>query len=414
MQDADLYGQLLGLESPWKVARVTLDIKGQRVDVYLEHGEGLLWPCPVCQKKFPGYDHKEERVWRHLDTMQFQTWVHARLPRVECPDHGVKQVEVSWAEAGSRFTKFFERFAIDVSRETDTKGASRILRLSWDEAWGIQERAVDRGIARKPPLVLRLMGVDEKSMGHGQQRYMTIVYNLEKSTVEWMGEDRKKETLDSFFQTLTAEQRAAIEAVSLDMWDPFIASIMEHLPDTEKKVVFNRFHIMKHAGEAVDKVRKSENSLLLEAGDPTLKGTRYVWLYREKNLPEKYQTRFDELREMHLKTGRAYAWKEALGGLWEYQSEEWARKYWRRLYWWATHSRLRPVMEVGRMIKSHLSGVMAYFAHRITNAVAEGLNSKITTIQKIAYRFRNREHFKTAVLFRCGGLDLYPATHPIV
>lgn len=412
MQDVELFRRILGVEPPWAVARVDLSVKEQRVDVWLEHPGGVAFPCPQCGEKLSLYDHKEEREWRHLDMMQLQTWVHAKMPRVQCPDHGVKQVDVSWAESGSRFTKFFERFAIDVSQETDTKGASKILKLSWDEAWGIQKRAVARGLARKSPLVLRKMGVDEKSVGHGQQ-YMTLVYNLENSTVEWIGEERKKETLDRFFQSLTVEQRAAIEAVGLDMWDPFIASIMEHVPEAEGKIVFDRFHIMKHANEGVDKVRKSENRELWKDGDPTLKGSKYLWLHREKNLPEKHRTRFEELQALHLKTGRAYALKEALAELWDYQSHGWAESYRARWHFWATHSRLKPMIDVARMVKDHLKGVMNYFTHRITNAVAEGLNSKIATVQKMAYGFRNREHFKTAVLFRCGGLNLYPVTHPI-
>ena len=378
----------------------------------MEHADGVAFPCPQCGKKLSLYDHKEEREWRHLDTMQLQTWVHARMPRVECPHHGVKQVDVSWAEPNSRYTKFFERFAIDVSQETDTKGASKILRLSWDEAGNIPERTVVRGIARKPPLVLRLMGVDEKAVGHGQQ-YATLVYDLEKGTVEGVGEERKKETLDLFFQSLTGEQRAAIEGVALDMWDPFISSIEEHVPGGMEKLVFDRFHIMKHANVGVDTVRKSENRALWKEGNPTRKGSKYVWLYRGENLPERYQDRFAALRALHLKTGRAHALKEALAELWDSQSPGWARNYWRRWYFWATHSRLEPMKRVAAMIKDHLRGVMNFFTHRITNAVAEGLNSKIATIQKMAYGFRNKGHFRTAVLFRCGGLDLYPETHPI-
>ncbi|MCI4323655.1 MAG: ISL3 family transposase [Thermoplasmata archaeon] len=412
VQDAELFRKILGVEPPWSVARVDLSVKDQRIDVWLEHADGVAFPCPQCGKKLTLYDQKEEREWRHLDTMQLQTWVHAKVPRVECPDHGVKQVEVSWAESGSRFTKFFERFAIDVSQETDTKGASKILRLSWDESWGIQERAVARGMARKPPLALRLMGVDEKAVGHGHQ-YMTLVYDLERSTVEWIGEERKRETLDNYFRTLSEAQRRRIEAVGMDMWVPFIESVRANVPDAEGKIVFDRFHIMQHAGVGVDLVRKKENRELLLTGDPTLKGSKYLWLYREKNLPEKHRDRFEELRSLHLKTGRAYALKEGLGDLWSYQSEGWARKYWRRWYWWATHSRLKPMADVARMVKDHLTGVMTYFTHRITNAVAEGLNSKIATIQKMAYGYRNKDHFRTAVLFRCGGLDLYPSNHPI-
>jgi len=412
VQDADLWSRLLGLEPPWTVGRIDLNLHEQKVEVYLDPAEGALWTCPPCGKKLPAYDHKEERVWRHLDTMAFQTWVHARPPRVNCPDHGVRPVEVPWAESGSRFTKFFERFAIDVSQETDTQGASKILKLSWDEAGGIPERAVVRGIARKPPLALRLMGVDEKAVGHGHQ-YMTLVYDLERSTVEWIGEERKRETLDRYFGTLSEEQRRGIQAVGMDLWGPYIESTRANVPGAEGKIVFDRFHIMQHAGIGVDLVRKKENRELLLTGDPTLKGSKYLWLYREKNLPEKHRDRFAELRSLHLKTGRAYALKEALGDRWHYQSEGWARKYWRRWYWWATHSRLKPMTEVARRVKDHLTGVMSYFTHRITNAVAEGLNSKIATIQKMAYGFRNKDHFRTAVLFRCGGLQLYPETHTI-
>ena len=291
----------------------------------------------------------------------------------------------------------------------DTAAAAELLGISGDEAWGIQERAVVRGLAAKPPLQLRQMGVDEKAVGHGQD-YATLVYNLEKATVEWVGEGRKKETLDAFFGSLSLEQRAAIEAVGLDMWDPFIASILEHVPSAEEKMVFDRFHIAKHANEGVDKVRKSENRELWASGDPTLKGSKYLWLYRRENLPEKHRDRFAALQALHLKTGRAYALKEALAGLWDYASLGWATRYWRRWYFWATHSRLSPMIEVAQMVRDHLKGVLNFFTHRITNAVAEGLNSKIATIQKMTYGIRNRDHFRTAVLFRCGGLSLYPRT----
>jgi transposase len=409
VQDTELYRHLLGIVTPWTVDRVEMDPKERRVDVWAAHPPGERWPCPECGRALALFDHAEERVWRHLDSCAFHTFLHARVPRVECPQHGKLQVRVPWAEPNSRFTALFERWSIQVMQQTDTAAAAELLGISWDEAWGIQERAVARGLAVKPPLALRTMGVDEKAVGHGQD-YATLVYNLEASTVEWVGEGRKKETLDAFFGTLSLEQRAAIEAVALDMWDPFLASIGEHVPGAMEKMVFDRFHIMKHANEGVDQVRKRENRELWKEGDPTLKGSKYLWLYRGENLPEKHRDRFSILQALHLKTGRAYALKEALVELWGYSSLGWARKYWRRWHFWATHSRLEPMRRVATMIKDHLTGVMNYFAHRITNAVAEGLNSKIATIQKMAYGFRNKSHFRTAVLFRCGGLSLYPGT----
>ncbi len=303
--------------------------------MYLVHADGALWPCPECGKRLPAYDHKDERVWRHLDTMAFQTWVHARPPRVECQEHGVRQAGVPWAEPNSRFTKFFERFAIDVTQETDTKGAGKILKLSWDEVWGVQERAVARGLRAKPPVALRVMGVDEKAVGHGHQ-YATIVYNLEKGTVGWVGEDRRKETLDRFFQSLSAEQRTGIEAVGLDMWGPFIASIGEHVPEADGKLVFDPFHIVGHMNEAVNDVRKREHRPLSEEGKSPLVGTRFWWLYGRENLPERHQEGFAALQATHLKTGRAYAIKEALRDRWAQDSSRTGAAYWRWWHFWAT------------------------------------------------------------------------------
>ncbi len=412
MRDVELYRHLLGLEAPWTVVRVELAVREQRVDVWAGHGEGQRWPCPECGVELPVYDHAEERAWRHLDSCQFMTYLHARPPRVACPTHGVRQVRVPWAEARARFTALFERLAIDVLKETDILGATRILRISWDEAWHILEQAVRRGRRVKGPRVPRRMGVDEKAAAKGQ-RYLTLVCDLDQATVEYIADERKQASLDGYFQGLSKEQRSGIEAVAMDMWEPYIQSVRTHVPDAEAKVVFDRYHIMSHMGEAVNDVRKREHRERRAAGDETLSGSKYLWLYAEENLPEKHWERFAILKALNLKTGRAWAIKESLRELWQYTRLGWARRHWQRWYFWATHSRLTPVIEAAKLIQRHLPNVMTFFAHRITNAVSEGLNSKIQTIKKMAYGFRNREHFKTAIYFHCGGLNLYPVTHGI-
>lgn len=410
MRDTDLYQYLLGLQSPWTVGRVELNLQEQRVDVWAEHPEGVRWACKECGQELPLYDHSDERTWRHLDSCQFKTFLHARPPRVNCPDHGVRQARLPWAEQHARFTAMFERLAIDVLRETDISGATQILRISWDEAWHLMERAVARGRLAKKERICPLLGVDEDAVAKGH-KYMTIVCDLERGTVEHIAEDRKQGSLDEYFRSLTPTQLAGIEAVAIDMWDPFARSILEHVPEPEDKIVYDRFHIMGHVGKAVDTVRKREHRMLTAIGDETLKGTKYLWLYAAENLPDRHRVRFDQLRAIQLKTGRAWAIKESLRELWNYRSYAWAKKHWLRWYFWATHSRLAPIIAVAQLIKRHLLNVLAYFDHPITNAVAEGLNSKIQTIKKAAYGFRNRDHFKTAVYFHCGGLDLYPVTH---
>ena len=161
-----------------------------------------------------------ERVWRHLDSCQFFSYLHARVPRIACAAHGVRQVSVPWAEARGRFTKLFERLAIDVLKACDMSSAAALLRISWNEAWRIQERAVERGLARKKEKPLSKIGVDEKAIAKGHQS-MTLVCDLLERTIEYVGEGRKTESLETFYQTLSPEQRNGIRAVSMDMWDPF-------------------------------------------------------------------------------------------------------------------------------------------------------------------------------------------------
>ena len=317
------------------------------------------------------------------------------------------QVRLPWAEPHARFTALFERLAIDLLRETSVEGATRILRISWEEAWHILERAVARGLTAKENRPVTYLGVDEVAIARGH-KYMTVVCDIEGGTVEHVAEDRKQESLDSYFKRLSPEQLAAIEGVAVDMWDPFARSILEHVPDAEGKIVYDRFHIMTHVGKAVDTVRKREHRVRSSLGDDTLKGSKYLWLYGAENLPEKHRARFEDLRAINRQTGRAWAVKESLRDLWSYRSWGWGLRHWKRWYFWATHSRLAPMIAAANLIKRHLMNVLTYFDHRITNATSEGINSKILTLKKAACGFRNREHFKAAIYFHCGASSFIP------
>jgi len=408
MNSVDLYRQLLGLTAPWMVERVELDIARQHVEVHVGHPAGQRFACPECGCELGVYDHLGERVWRHLDSCQFLTYLHARPPRVSCPEHGVRQVTLPWAQVGSRFTNLFETLAIDVLQAANVKKAAAILRITWDEAWHLMERAVSRGRAAKGTGMPRQMGVDEKAIAKGH-RYMTLVCDLEEATVEYIGEERKQTSLTAYFDAFPKAARAKVEAISLDMWPAYIQACRDKVPGADDKMVFDRFHLMRHVVEAVDKVRKQEHKALMEAGDDTLTKSKYLWLTNPENMTDKARARFAELKSVELKTGRAWALKEALRELWSYTSAAWAAKFWKRWFFWATHSRLAPMIEAAKLIARHLPNVLTYFKHRITNAVAEGLNSKIATVQKRACGYRNSNNFKIAVYFHCGGLNLYPA-----
>ena len=291
MHDTALYQYLLGLKSPWTVSRVQLNITGQCVDVWAEHPEDAAWACPHGTKKLPLYDHAEERTWRPLDGGQFQTHLHARIPRVACGEHGVVQITVPWAEPRSRFTLLFERLALDVLSQCDVSGATRILRISWDEARGLMQRAVTRGRARKTAQIVRRVGGDEKAAAKGH-RYLTLVCDLDEGTVEHSAEDRTQESLNGYYAGLTQEQLDGIEAGAMDRWEPYIQATRAQVPDAAEKIVFDRFHVMGHIGKAVDTVRKQEHRALMESGDETLKGSTYLWLDSRENVPERRREEF--------------------------------------------------------------------------------------------------------------------------
>ena len=291
MESVELYRQLLGLRAPWTVEGVELDVARQHVDVRVGHAAGQQFACPECGQELAVYDHLAERAWRHLDSCQFLTYLHARPPRVSCPEHGVRQVTMPWAEAGSRFTNMFEALAIDVLQATNVKRAAEILRITWDEAWHLMERAVIRGRVAKGSEMPRQIGIDEKAIAKGH-RYMTLVCDLEEATVEYIGEERKETSLSAYFEAFPKESREGIEAISLDMWPAYINACQAHVPDADEKMVFDRFHIMRHVLDAVDKVRKQEHKARMKAGDDTLARSKYLWLTNPENMTDKAKARF--------------------------------------------------------------------------------------------------------------------------
>lgn len=406
MRDTEFYEVLLGLSDLWKVTKVELNSAAGRVDVWVEDRPGVKWSCPECQDKAAVYDHSEERVWRHLNTCQFGTYIHCRLPRVKCPKHGVRQVLAPWAEASSRFTLLFENWVIDTLKECDITGSNRLTGTSWYEAWNIMDKAVERGLSRKQSRVPEYLGVDEKSFAK-RHRYETLICDLSNGTVECVIGDRRQDSLEAYFGQFSKEELKGIKAIVMDMWDPYIAATKELVPGAEDKIVFDRFHVIRQVTEALDKVRRQEHKALTAQGDDSLKGTKHLWLMNEERIPEWRREEFDEIRKMKLKTARAWAIKESLRRFWEYRYPKNAEKYFKRWYFWATHSRLKPIIKAAKTLKRYLSNILTYFRHPITNSVTEGLNSKIQMIKQMACGFRNREHYRKAILFHCGGLDLY-------
>jgi transposase len=362
------------------VDSVELKLEQGEVHVRLAHDDVIGWSCPECGASCKLYDHQPERQWRHLDRCQYQTVLHAEPPRSECSQHGVRVVKLPWAEPSSRFTALFEALAIEWLKEARQKAVAGQLGLSWDEIHGIMERAVQRGLERREAETVSQIGVDEKAFRKGHS-YLTLVNDLVRGRVLYVAEERRQSSLAGFWGTLTAEQIAGIEAVVMDMWDPYITSVREHVPGAGGKIVFDKFHIAQHLGGAVDRVRRKENKTLRAAGDDRLKRTRYDWLRNPAAMEPKDRRECAELRMSGLKTARAWALKETAMTLYSYVYERPARKHFR---WWhggAVRSRLQPVIEVARMRKRRFENIITYLRHRIKNAASESINAKIQWVK---------------------------------
>lgn len=406
MRDKDLYAQILGIKSPWQVADVELSVSKGEVTVQVEQEAGAKSCCPSCGKESPGYDSRRRR-WRHLDTCQYKTILVADVPRVKCEEHGVVTVSVPWAEPGSGFTAMFEALVIDWLKEASISAVSRLMGLSWNAIDGIMQRAVARGLLRREAVFPTQIGVDETAF-RKRHDYVTIVSDQQEGNVLHVGSDRRKETLKAWYESLTEEQRESIQSVSMDMWPAYINATLESLPEAEEKIAFDKFHVAKYLGEAVDKVRRQEHKALMAEGYEDLKGSKHDWLYNPENMTRKQKIRFKSLRDSTLKTARAWAIKELAMSLWHYVSKTWARKGWEQWLSWAVRSRLEPIKDVARTIKEHLWGILNAVVLKVSNGPAEGLNSRIKMIKVRSRGFRNKERFANAIYFHLGGLNLYP------
>lgn len=399
------YALLLGLDKAWRVDQVELSVDHKRVTIWLE----FVAPravCPECGAECPLKDHAEERTWRHLDTMQFETLLKARAPRCLCAACGVKTASVPWADKLSRFTLLFEAFAIDVLQSSaSVQAAANLLELSWDQMHTIMQRAVERGLTRRKLDGVKHVGLDEKSFGKGQD-YVTTLTDLDGARVLEVAPGRTEESADEAWKSLSKPQQEAIEAVAIDMWQAYENSVQTHAPQAD--IVHDKFHVSKHLNEALDQVRRKEHKQLQAAGDDRLKGTRFLWLRSADDLDDEQAQQLAALRRQQLRTARAWGIKDYFRWFWTYTETEAGREFFEDWYSWAIRSRLEPIQQVARMLKTRLPQLLSWFEHGITNSMSEGFNSLIQTLKANARGFRSFQNYRTRILFFCGKLALKP------
>lgn len=407
MDSSKFYEALLSLTPDWSVSRVDTDPSSAEVHVYLSYrSEDAI--SPETGVRCPIYDYREERQWRHLDTMQYRTYLHARVPRVRTGT-GIVTVAVPWADARSHLTWLFEEWAIELLLVTKNQSrTARLLRISFDQIHRLMERAVDRGLSDReqewsdPSSSLTVLSIDEKSAHYGRQ-FVTVLSDPVRGRVLEVADGRTAEAARSAIESvLPPPLLTKIQAVSADMAASYTKAVRETLPQAQ--IVYDKFHLFQYLNKAIDQVRRME-----VRSQPELRRTRFLLFKHPDNLTMLERQTFDLLNEIHLKTALAWRIRENFRAMYAHcTSIDEARDYVRKWRDHAMASSLKPIQEVARMFDRHLHGILNYFRHPITNAMAEQLNGKIQQLRVTARGYRNTTNLRIAILFYLGNLNLLP------
>jgi len=414
MEITNFYRRILGIELPWQISNAKIDSSDKSVNLTLSHEKGSKFPCKHCQKLCSIHDHGKLRTWRHLDTCDHYTYLHASVPRVNCSEHGICTIEPSWSRANSGFTLQFESFIIDTLQSTQVRSRTALqLRVSEEQLKRIQKQAVQRGLSERkrfknnPFCIVRHVCIDEKSLFTGHH-YVSILYNGQTGAVLEVVEHRTQQAAQNAFTQLGQYiDLQGVQVVTMDMWKAFQNAAEICVPNAD--IVHDRFHLAQYLNNAVDITRRAENKKLLAQNDDRLKGTKYIWLKNPNNFTDKQQQKHDQIiNDKELKTVQAWTIKEHFKKFFATANEKEATDFFNEWVKSIEEIENAPLLKVAKTFKNHLQGLLHYTKHRVSNAMAECINMTIQQVKSKARGFKSAEAFRIAILFYLGDLALYP------
>ena len=393
---------LLDLNENWKVSSVDADYKKEEVYIDIEY-IGKKAEHPDNMDMLSIYDHAPERKWRHLDIMQYKTYISCRLPRVKGQDGKVKTIRPPWASKHERHTFLFERLAINIllATKNQTKTAE-LLRCGFNVVNRIMHLSTQRGLSRRDYDSHNFdhLSIDEKSFKKGH-KYVSVLSSPKAGCVIDLVEGRTKESVKTLFDnTLSKRQQDSVQTMSMDMWKAYISVTKEQMPNAE--IVHDRFHLIKYLNEAIDKVRRREVK-----NQDELRDSRYALLKNKANLTEKQRLKFEAITNANYEVSKAWQVRENFKDIFNtetnnvlYLFTNWANN--------AINKQIKEVSKIVQMFTDHLKGVVNALAYSFNNAMAERLNGKIQEIKTSGRGYRSFQNFRSAILFFHGGLNLYP------
>jgi transposase len=344
------------------------------------------------------YDRKVRRV-RDLSCGDTRIFLELEVRRVNCRRCGkVKRERLAFLADNPLYTKRFAYFVGRRCRQATIKDVAKELALDWQTVKALDQQYMEAQLKRAGTPAPQVIGVDELAIRKGHS-YRIVVSDLVRARPIWFGgEDRSEASMRRFYDWLGHRKSSRIRLAVMDMWKPFRLATNAYAP--QAAILFDKFHVMRHLGEALDQVRKSEYARLQGRGRRYIKGQKYTLLSRKENLTLEGKKALQTLLAANKRLNTAYVLKESFGQLWSYEREGWARRFfenWRSSLKW---QRLKPYEKFARMIDRHWDGIAAYCRpeNKVSLGFVEGLNNKIRVIQRRAYGLRDEDYLRLKIL----------------
>ena len=354
-----LFELALNIQDPWYIKDIQFSAENKRLDVHIDFHKGAVFHYESAKENINGdfkvYDTVPKQ-WRHLNFFEHECYLHARVPRLDITDSVKRLVDPPWSGLSNGFTMLFESLVLQLASHMPVHTVSRIISESDYKIWAMLERYVTKALAENDYSDLKAVGMDETSKRKGHD-YITLFVDLLKKRTIFIAEGNDHTTIEAFVNDLKAHNGSAeaITDVSCDMWPAFIRGVEDNLPNAQ--ITFDRFHIMKIISTAVDMVRKQEVRTQF-----VLKGAKYIFLKNEQNLTINQRQKRQELSmsRLNLKSIKALHIRENFQEIYKAPTVELFESMLKKWYFWATHSRIGPMIEAARTIKAHWEGVVQW------------------------------------------------------
>jgi transposase len=418
-----LFTQALGLAHPWFVETLEFDPDGKQLLIHIDFVRGSKFANP--QDPTDTQEHSVhdtvERKWQHLNFFQYHTIITARLPRIKLPDGSVRNVQVPWGRPQSGFTLMMEAFLLGLVRCMTVAETSRLTGISEDRIWHLVRTRVNEAWKEQDWKSVKRTGVDETSTRKGHN-YATAFCEIQGEETErghgaakitrllYFTPGKDKETFARFVAELKARgvDPAQIEELAMDMSPAFISAAQEHFPNAV--LSFDRFHVMKLCGQAIDEIRKQ----LVSSYGKLPKGAMWALRGNPDNLKAHQLELRENLCKEHKVLARAMALRDYLSDTWNYAHKGDAEEHLKGVLSWLSRSRLAPFVKLGKSLRKHWDGIIGYYKNFTTSAAMESLNSRLQQARARARGYRRFENFQAIAYWIAGDLKIntrYTPTH---